>query len=130
MIGSGPADTEKGRPALSEAALFGLCPQCGERTLFSGWIKLAPRCRACGLDYDQFNVGDGPAAFLILLIGALVTGLAVWLQVSADPPWWLHVILWLPLTVGLTLGGLRLAKAALLASEYQNRAREAGLEDL
>lgn len=126
----GTPKTVKGRPALSEAALFGLCPQCGERTLFDGWIKLAPRCRACGLDYDRFNVGDGPAAFLILLIGALVTGLAVWLQVSADPPWWLHVILWLPLTVGLTLGGLRLAKAALLASEYRNRAREAGLGDL
>jgi uncharacterized protein (DUF983 family) len=129
-MSSGTPDTEKGRPALGEAALFGLCPQCGSRTLFAGWIKLAPRCRACGLDYDQFNVGDGPAAFLILLIGALVTGLAVWFEVSADPPWWLHVILWLPLTVGLTLGGLRLAKAALLDSEYRNRAREAGTRDL
>jgi uncharacterized protein (DUF983 family) len=129
-MNAGSPDQEKGRPALSEAALFGLCPQCGARTLFAGWIKLASRCRACGLDYDQFNVGDGPAAFLILLIGALVTGLAVWFEVSADPPWWLHVILWLPLTVGLTLGGLRLAKAALLASEYQNRAREAGTKDL
>ena len=127
---SGSPDTEKGRPALSEAALFGLCPQCGERTLFAGWIKLAPSCRSCGLDFDRFNVGDGPAAFLILLIGALVTGLAVWLQVSADPPWWLHVVLWVPLTIALTLGGLRLAKAVLLASEYHNRAREAGLEDL
>ena len=127
---TGPPDTEKGRPSLGEAALFGLCPKCGGKTLFAGWIRLAPRCRACGLGYDQFNVGDGPAAFLILLIGALVTGLAVWLQVSADPPWWLHVLLWLPLTVGLTLGGLRLAKAALLASEYRNRAREAGTKDL
>jgi uncharacterized protein (DUF983 family) len=129
-MSSGSPGTEKGRPALSEAALFGLCPHCGQRTLFAGWIKLAPRCRACGLDYDQFNVGDGPAAFLILLIGALVTGLAVWFEVSADPPWWLHVLLWLPLTIGLTLGGLRLAKAALLASEYRNRAREAGTKDL
>ena len=129
-MNAGPPETEKGRPALSEAALFGLCPQCGARTLFAGWVKLAPRCPACGLDFGQFNVGDGPAAFLILLIGALITGLAVWLQVSAEPPWGLHVVLWLPLTVGLTLGGLRLAKAVLLASEYRNRAREAGLEDL
>ncbi len=129
-MNSGTPDTEKGRPALSEVALFGLCPQCGERTLFQGWIKLAPKCSACGLDYDRFNVGDGPAAFLILLVGALVTGLAVWLQVAVNPPWWLHVLLWLPLTIALTMAGLRLAKAALLASEYRNDAREATLEDL
>ncbi|WP_435418132.1 DUF983 domain-containing protein [Parerythrobacter aurantius] len=127
---SGSPENAKGRPALGEAALFGLCPRCGERTLFQGWVKLAPQCSACRLDYDRFNVGDGPAAFLILLVGALVTGLAVWLQVAVDPPWWLHVLLWLPLTIALTMAGLRLAKAALLASEYRNDAREATLEDL
>lgn len=129
MTGGSP-DNSKGRPAISEAALFGLCPQCGGRTLFAGTIKLAPRCRACGLDYDQFNVGDGPAAFLTLIIGALIVGLALWLQLSFEPPWWVHVVLWLPLSIGLTLGGLRLAKAALLASEYRNSAREAGTKDL
>ena len=30
-----------------------------------------PRCRACGLDFARFNVGDGPAAFLTLIVGAL-----------------------------------------------------------
>ncbi|MHA6334207.1 DUF983 domain-containing protein [Qipengyuania sp. CAU 1752] len=93
-------------------------------------VKLAPRCCQCGLDYDQFNIGDGPAAFLILLIGALLVGSAVWLQLSFGPPWWVHAILWIPMTIGLTLGGLRLAKAALLISEYRNRAREASLEDI
>lgn len=129
MTGGSP-DNSKGQPAYSEAALFGLCPSCGARTLFAGTIKLAPRCRACGLDYDQFNVGDGPAAFLTLIIGALIVGLALWLQLSFDPPWWLHVVLWLPLSVGLTIGGLRVAKAALLISEYRNSAREAGTKDL
>ncbi|WP_284124834.1 DUF983 domain-containing protein [Parerythrobacter aestuarii] len=129
-MNSGSPDTPKGRPALSEAALFGLCPECGGRTLFAGWIKLAPRCRVCSLDYDQFNVGDGPAAFLTLLIGALVVGLAAWLVIAVDPPWWVHVLLWVPLSIGLTIGGLRVAKAALLTSEYRNSAREAGTKDL
>ena len=111
-------ETSKGQPGLGQAAIFCLCPRCGARTLCAGWVRFADRCRACGLDIARFNVGDGPAAFLILIIGAVVTGLAIWLQLAADPPWWLHVILWLPLTIAGVIGGLRMAKAALLHSEY------------
>jgi uncharacterized protein (DUF983 family) len=117
-------DTTKGQPAIGEAALFGCCPRCGARTLFDGLVRFAPRCRACGLDFARFNVGDGPAAFLTLVIGGLVTGLALWLELSASPPWWLHVILWLPLTTGLVILGLRVSKAMLLIREYRADARE------
>ena len=109
-------------PRLAEAALFGLCPRCGGRTLFDGLIRFAPRCRACGLDLTRFNVGDGPAAFLTMIVGALVVILALWLQLAGEPQWWLHVVLWPPLTVAGVLAGLRLAKAALLLSEYRNKA--------
>lgn len=121
---------KKGRPALGEAALFGLCPACGAKTLFSGVVQFAPRCRACDLDLARFNVGDGPAAFLTLIVGAVVVGLAMWLQLSVEPPWWVHVILWLPLIVAGTLGGLRVAKSALLYCEYWRSAREATPEDI
>ncbi|MGN6500808.1 MAG: DUF983 domain-containing protein [Tsuneonella sp.] len=114
----------KGQPGIAQAALFGLCPRCGARTLFAGWVKFAPRCRACGLDFDRFNVGDGPAALLILVIGALIAGLAIWLQLAAEPPFWVHVLLWVPLTTLAVVLGLRASKAALLASEYRNNAGE------
>lgn len=109
-----------------EAALGGLCPRCGEKTLFSGFATFARNCRVCRLDFSAFNVGDGPAAFLTLIVGTLVVALAIWLELAVGPPVWVHVVLWLPLSAGLTLVGLRLAKAALLASEFRNRAREAG----
>jgi len=86
-------------------------------------VAFAARCRACGLDFGRFNVGDGPAAFLILIVGALVTGLAIWLELAADPPWWLHVLLWPPLTLAGVVWGLRVAKAALLHSEYHRAGR-------
>ena len=118
-----PEET-KGQPGITEAALFGLCPRCGAKTLFSGVTRFDDRCRACGLDLTRFNVGDGPAAFPTMIVGAVVVILAVWLQLSAEPPWWVHVLLWVPLTtVGVVLG-LRVAKAALLQSEYHNRAGE------
>lgn len=123
---SDESTTKSGQPSMGEAALFGLCPACASRTLFAGIIRFSPRCRSCGLDFTRFNVGDGPAAFLTLIVGALVAGLAIWLQLAADPPFWVHILLWVPLTTGLTVGGLRLAKGALLASEFRNKAREAG----
>ena len=114
----------KGQPAIGEAALFGLCPRCGAKTLFAGWTSFAERCRACGLDFQRFNVGDGPAAFLTLIIGALVVILAITVQLAAEPPWWVHVLLWFPLTTAGVILGLRAAKAALLWSEFRQKAGE------
>ena len=111
-------------PSPAAVALGGLCPRCGAKTLFAGFARFAPKCRACGLDITAFNVGDGPAAFMTLGIGALVTALAIALELAAEPPWWLHVLLWLPLAAILVLVLLRYSKAALLALEYRHRARE------
>lgn len=120
------ADNPKseGQPGLVSAALFGLCPRCGSRTLFAGVAKFAERCRVCSLDFSSFNVGDGPAAFLTLIIGALVVGLAIALELAAHPPFWVHVVLWVPFTAGAVIWGLRAGKAALLAAEYQRKAGE------
>ena len=124
-----PQGTSKGQPGTAKAALFGCCPRCHARTLFAGWAKFADRCRACGLDFTQFNVGDGPAAFLTLIIGTVITGLAIWLQLAAEPPFWVHVILWVPLTAAAVIAGLRATKAWLLQAEYRRNAREAVNED-
>ncbi|RXZ66685.1 DUF983 domain-containing protein [Pelagerythrobacter rhizovicinus] len=117
---------EKGQPGIAEAALFALCPRCGGKTLFASGIRFAGRCRTCDLDYDSFNVGDGPAAFLTLLIGAAVTALAISVELAFRPPLWLHALLWVPVTALAVIFGLRIAKGALLASEFRNRAKEAG----
>lgn len=119
----------KGQPGTAVAALFGCCPRCHAKTLFAGWARFADRCPVCGLDFTGFNVGDGPAAFLTLVIGTLVTGLAIWLELAASPPFWVHVILWVPLTALCVVGGLRGTKAWLLQAEYRRRAREAVTED-
>jgi uncharacterized protein (DUF983 family) len=117
-------------PSIGEAGLGGLCPRCGAPTLFSGpllssgAIRFADRCRACGLDFTQFNVGDGPAAFLTLILGTLVTILAVVVEIVWHPPLWVHAVVWLPLILASTVWTLRLAKGALLAAEYRNAARE------
>ena len=91
--------------------------------------KFADRCSACGLDFSQFNVGDGPAAFLTLIIGGLLVGIAVTLQLTVEPPLWLLALILIPLAAIAVTGSLRLAKGALLAFEYRNSAREGRVAD-
>ena len=119
-----------GRPGIVQAALYGLCPQCGAKTLFAGPARFAGQCSKCGLDYSAFNVGDGPAALLTLFIGALVIILAMIVDVAFNPPFWVQALIWVPFTVVATILSLRMAKAALLAAEYRNKAGEAGRDDM
>jgi len=97
--------------------------------LFGGLTKFAPRCRVCGLEFEKFNVGDGPAAFLTLIIGAVVATLAILLELRFHPPFWVHVLLWVPITTAAVIWGLRAGKAALLAAEFSRKAGEGRLKD-
>jgi len=92
-------------------------------------VAFRDRCPSCDLDYSRYNVGDGPAAFLTLIVGALLIALALGIDSALHPPLWVHVILWVPLTVLAVVYGLRVAKAALLASEHQRKAAEGKLSD-
>lgn len=127
---TGDTATQKGQPGLGQAALLGLCPRCGARSLFGGLASFAPRCRVCGLDFSGYNVGDGPAAFLTTVIGALVVVLAMVVEFHFEPPWWVHLLLWTPLIVIATVLGLRVTKAALLFAEHRRKAREATSQDV
>lgn len=110
------------------AGLKGHCPRCGEGRLFSGVLSIGKRCSVCGLDYSFADAGDGPAVFVILIVGFIVVGLALWLEVTFNPPLWLHFILWIPLVLVLSLGALRLAKGVLVTLQYRNKAAEGRLD--
>lgn len=120
---------QKGQSGLVQAALFGECPACGQRTLFAGTIRFAERCRACGHDFTRYNVGDGPAAFLTMIIGGLVCAAALTLQLTVGPPFWLHIVLWVPLTTAAVIASLRVSKAAMLIHEARAQVREGRIDD-
>jgi uncharacterized protein (DUF983 family) len=111
-------------PITIRAALLGLCPRCGKGKLFAGYLTVAPRCTECGLEYAGFDAGDGPAVFVILIVGAIVAGGALLVEVHFSPPYWVHAVIWLPLIVILTFSLLRLMKAFLLVQQYKHQAHE------
>lgn len=108
--------------------LKGRCPRCGQGRLFDGYMTPAAGCRNCALDYGFADAGDGPAVFVILIIGFVVVGLALWLEVTHSPPMWLHLILWIPLTLILCLMLLRWIKGILICLQYRNKAQEGQLD--
>lgn len=121
-------DTPRAPQSLLSAAFHGLCPQCGAKTLFAGPARFDHKCKSCGLDFDQYNVGDGPAAFLTLIIGGLMVALALTVEVTITPPMWVHMLLWIPLTAILVFVGLRMGKAMLLIQEHHKKAAEGRLD--
>jgi uncharacterized protein (DUF983 family) len=111
-------------PGTVSSALLGRCPRCGKGHLFKGYLDIAARCEACGLDYAGFDAGDGPAVFVILIVGALTAGGALVLEATVSPPYWVHAVVWLPTVIILSVGCLRLAKSTLLVLQYKHQARE------
>ena len=112
-----------------KSGVTGHCPRCGEGKLFKGFLTVAPRCSACGLDYTFADSGDGPAAFVILLIGFIVVGAALWLVVNYGPPLWVHFLLWVPLAIILSLVAMRSMKGVLINLQYRNKAAQGRLDD-
>jgi uncharacterized protein (DUF983 family) len=107
------------------AGLACRCPKCGEGPLFRGYLKVHERCEACGLDLRKADSGDGPAVFIVLIVGAVVCAAALVVEVTLKPPIWLHLLLWLPLALILSLALLRPFKGLMVAMQFHNRAAEA-----
>jgi uncharacterized protein (DUF983 family) len=110
--------------------LIGRCPKCGEGHLFRGpfTLRLADRCDRCGLDYAFADSGDGPAVFVIILLGFLLMGAALFVEFKFSPALWVHIVLWIPLALIIGFGLLRPMKATLIALQYRNKAEEGRLE--
>jgi uncharacterized protein (DUF983 family) len=102
------------------AALRCRCPRCGRGKLFNGVLSVAPRCTVCGLDVSQHDAGDGPAVLVILVLGAIVVGLAAVVEFKLEPPFWVHIVLWVPATLGGAILLLRPLKAWLIAMQYRH----------
>lgn len=111
-----------------KVGLKNCCPRCGEGKLFTGFLTVPPRCEKCGLDYSFADAGDGPAVFIMMIAGFIVVGLALWVEFTYQPPYWVHAVLWIPLTLILTVGLLRPLKGWLIAQQYKHKAREGRLD--
>jgi uncharacterized protein (DUF983 family) len=109
------------------AGLSGHCPRCGEGKLFDGFLTVKPECRFCHLDLRFADAGDGPAVFVILIAGFFVVGLALYTEITYEPPMWVHMVIFLPMTLIVCLGMLRPLKGLMIGLQYRNKAEQGQL---
>lgn len=117
-------------PVSPYAAGFGgKCPRCGQGELFDGFLKLGDRCAVCALDYSKADSGDGPAVFVIFIVGFVAVALAFVMRFVWFAPLAVAMVVSCLFAAGLIVFLLRPLKATLVALQYAHKAAEGRLED-
>lgn len=117
-------------PVSPYAAGFGgKCPRCGQGPLFEGYLGLRKECESCRLDYAKADAGDGPAVFVIFIVGFVAVAAAFIMQFVFYAPMLISLGVSVAIAIGLTLALLRPLKATLIAIQYQNKAAEGRLDE-
>ena len=117
------------RRTSAEAVALGLsqkCPRCGQGSLYQSFLKVRTSCEVCSLDLSREDSGDGPAAFLIFGVGGVVLFLALVVELAAQPPYWVHFSIWLPMVLVLFWLLAPRAKAIFIALQYLNKSSDSG----
>jgi uncharacterized protein (DUF983 family) len=125
-------------PTMNTALLRGAmckCPACGEGQLFRKFLKVSDTCNACGEELRHHRADDMPAYIVMSIVGHIVVGALLWVEFRYGWPMWLHLSIWLPLTLGLTLGLLQPVKGFIVALQWslkmhgfaESRERQAAL---
>ncbi len=99
--------------------LTGRCPSCGEGRMFRAFLKVADNCNACGEELHHHRADDFPAYCVIFIVGHIVVPLMYAVELAFAPAYWLHMAIWLPLTLILTIGLLQPVKGAIVALQWQ-----------
>jgi uncharacterized protein (DUF983 family) len=117
-------DEERKHRRVGTAMLRGFlnrCPNCGRGRLFRAFLKVEDHCSVCGEALHHQRADDAPAYFVILIVGHIVVPLVLAVEFALHPPYWVHLVLWLPLTLALALGLLQPIKGAIIGLQWANQ---------
>ncbi|OUS13538.1 hypothetical protein A9Q97_04845 [Rhodospirillales bacterium 47_12_T64] len=124
-----PDDETVSKTSPVKAGLLCKCPRCGEGSIFKSFLIIADKCPFCGFDLAHSDSGDGPAVFIIFILGFLVIPIAIWFEVSFEPPLWVHALIWPVLILGGSIALLRPMKGLMVALQYHHKASDSGSVD-
>ena len=106
--------------SLVRVSLTCKCPQCGRGHLFVGLLEMAAECGECHLQFNSEQIGDGAAAFIVLILGIVLVGAAIFLETMVSPRIWVHLCLWTPASILGSIVLLRPFKALMLGLHYKH----------
>ena len=106
------------------ATVFGwrqCCPACGNGALYGSYLKVETACSICGQELHHQRADDAPPYFTMLIVAHVVVGSALSVERQYRPEMWVHMLLWLPATIGLSLWLLPRIKGALIGLQWALR---------
>ena len=112
-----------------QTGLAGRCPECGEGRLFKSMLSFTDSCAACGADFTDEDAGDGPAVFVIFIVGIFIVPMAIAFDMLFKPPFIVTFLIWGSIITGVSLWLLRLLRGVMFNIAWQRHAREVRLED-
>lgn len=99
----------------------GTCPACGKGPVFSNYLKITDTCDSCREELHHHRADDAPPYFTIFIVGHIVVPLALIAERLWKPELFVHLLLWLPLVILLTLVLLPAVKGAVLGLQWALR---------
>ena len=99
--------------------LRGRCPCCGKGRLFRAFLKVDDQCRECGEELHHHRADDFPAYCVIFIVGHVIGPLVLAVELAFAPPTWVHLALWIPVTLGMALGLLQPVKGFVVALQWR-----------
>jgi uncharacterized protein (DUF983 family) len=99
----------------------GRCPSCGEGNLFRAYLKTSDACAVCGQDLHHHRADDFPAYLVIVIVGHIIVPLVLAVEQNFAPSYLVHLAVWLPLTLGMSLALLQPVKGAIVGLQWAFR---------
>jgi len=98
------------------------CPQCGKQSAFQSFLKLKEKCE-CGLNLSNIDIGDGPSFFAMFFLNIFIILIAILVEIKFSPPLWIHLVLWGPLIILLSVLLIRYLKVLFLFLNFKYRSK-------
>ncbi|MEE8579667.1 MAG: DUF983 domain-containing protein, partial [Hyphomicrobium sp.] len=109
---------ERSVPQSLKRGAAQMCPACGNGALYTRYLKVADQCPACSEVLHHHRADDAPPYFTILIVGHFVVAGVMMVEDYFRPNYWVHALMWVPLTIGLTLLLLPRIKGALVGLQW------------
>jgi len=94
------------------------CPACGRGPLYFAFLKVADRCPACGEELYHHRADDAPPYFTIFIVAHIVIPLVLIVEKLWHPSLFVHMAMWIPLTLALAFLLMPMVKGAIVALQW------------
>jgi len=118
-----PEATEPARSVVQamRRGAAGKCPACGKGKLYGRYLKVIDTCPTCTEELHHHRADDAPPYFTILIVGHFIVAGVMMVEDYFHPNYWVHILMWFPLTIGLSLWFLPRIKGALVGLQWALR---------